>query len=495
MRLLKDELAEALIEIDREGAWASNYREQGTSMGLEGGLLGIDMEDERIRHTDQLLNEAGIRVQYKVISFKTDHENTLKIFLQGKSGRQLQIIAVSTGGGMFEIREMDGCKILIRGDAYHLVVPTDRKFPEKDLRTLQEGLPEAAQISWSTSGSGGLLLISSSLPLSESVCNPLSETFHNLLIKNTGASEILSVAPVLPVLSGREREFPFNDLKGLLSFAGETGYSLGRIGLIYESCRSGLSEKELLRMMKGIAKTIDQGILKGLAGTENPDRILPPQSHLVGKAQAEKRTGTDPLVNNLIANITALMEAKSAMQVIVAAPTAGSCGTLGGTIRAFCDTQNLEEQDKIMAYFAGGLVGVLFAMGPGFSAEEHGCQVETGAAATMTAAALVELSGGSASQALGAASMALQNTLGLICDPVADRVEVPCLGRNVTAGMNALGASTMALSGFEEVIPLDQVLDAVFEVGRSMPAPFRCSGRGGLSVVQASLQITNNLQI
>ena len=97
------------------------------------------------------------------------------------------------------------------------------------------------------------------------------------------------------------------------------------------------------------------------------------------------------------------------------------------------------------------------------------------------AAALADLSGGSAEQSVGAASMALQNTIGLVCDPVADRVEVPCLGKNVTAGMNALGASTMALSGFNAVIPFDQVLESVDRVGKSMPSTLRCTGRGGLA--------------
>ncbi|RPI43831.1 MAG: serine dehydratase, partial [Bacteroidetes bacterium] len=131
---------------------------------------------------------------------------------------------------------------------------------------------------------------------------------------------------------------------------------------------------------------------------------------------------------------------------------------------------------------------------PGFSAEEYGCQVETGAAATMAAAALVELSGGSARQAVTAASMALQNTIGLVCDPVADRVEVPCLGKNVTAGLNAIGTSTMALSGFDGVIPFDQVLETVDRVGKSMPGALRCTGRGGLAATARSRELKERLK-
>ena len=174
---------------------------------------------------------------------------------------------------------------------------------------------------------------------------------------------------------------------------------------------------------------IEASIETGLAGTKYEDRILHQQSHLVRKAEDEKRLPADGLVNRLVENITAIMESKSAMQVVVAAPTAGSCGTLGGTLKAVADTRGISDDRKMKAYFAAGLIGVFIAQGPGFSAEEGGCQLETGASASMAAAALAELCGGTSEQAISAASMALQNTIGLVCDPVADRVEVPCLGK------------------------------------------------------------------
>jgi L-serine dehydratase len=111
----------------------------------------------------------------------------------------------------------------------------------------------------------------------------------------------------------------------------------------------------------------------------------------------------------------------------------------------------------------------------------------------MAAAALADLSGGDYLQSMAAASMALQNTIGLICDPVADRVEVPCLGKNVTAGMNALAASTMALSGFDQVIPLDQVIRTVKKVGRSLPASLCNSGKGGLAVTPRAKELKEML--
>ncbi len=183
------------------------------------------------------------------------------------------------------------------------------------------------------------------------------------------------------------------------------------------------------------------------------------------------------------------------MGTIVAIPTAGSCGTFGGTVKGYSDRLGASADSKVRAYFAGGLIGVLFARGPGFSAEKCGCQVETGIASAMTAAALVELSGGSAKQAFSAASMAMQNLIGLVCDPVADRVEVPCLGKNISAGMNALASHAMALAGYDQVIPLNEVIDTVEVVGNLLPASLRCTGKGGLAVTPTSVVLKKGLSL
>ena len=486
VQLLNDELSEALIEFDESGAWAPNYREQGTAMGLDGGLLGIDIRDERIIHPELIAREKGIHIKYQISNFKTDHGNTVRLTLKGKSGKSIQVIAISTGGGMFEITNYNEHKTSIKGDGHHLFILTDKGFGQKDIEILKGLLPGNTFVSWSENDHEGLIQAKSPDPYPELTLKTIGDS--------VGIGEVISIATILPIISGRELDFPFTDIDGMLAYADTNGFSLGKLGLIYEASRSGLSEEDIILKMKELVQIVEGGIATGLAGTEYEDRILQQQSNLIEKAERQKTTKTSPLVNRIIANITALMEAKSAMHVIVAIPTAGSCGTFGGSLKAFCDINEIEEDEKILAYFAGGLMGVYFAMGPGFSAEEYGCQVETGAAAAMTAAALADLSGGNAEQSVGAASMALQNTIGLVCDPVADRVEVPCLGKNVTAGMNALGASTMALSGFNAVIPFDQVLDSVDRVGKSMPSALRCTGRGGLAATAKARELKDMLE-
>jgi L-serine dehydratase len=279
-----------------------------------------------------------------------------------------------------------------------------------------------------------------------------------------------------------------------LEYARKNKLDIGDLGLIYEKGQSGLSNTVLTKMMEKIIVTTEDSINKGLKGTQYKDRILPQQSHLIGKAEKDGKIPKISVTNRIVANVSAIMEAKSAMEIVVANPTAGSCGTIGGVLRAVADDLNSSSDAMVKAYFASGIIGAYFAQGPGFSAEEHGCQVECGAASGMAAAGIVQLMGGTAKQAIDAASMAIQNMIGLVCDPVADRVEVPCLGKNISAAMNALSSATMACSGFDAVIPLEEVLQTVSRVSAMMPTSVKCTGRGGLAVTQASIQIKEQLK-
>jgi len=145
------------------------------------------------------------------------------------------------------------------------------------------------------------------------------------------------------------------------------------------------------------------------------------------------------------------------------------------------------------ALLAAGLVGVFIATPWSFAAEVGGCQAEGGSAAAMAAAALVTLADGTLAEALAAASLAMQSMIGLICDPVANRVEVPCLGKNVMAATNALACADMALAGFDPVIPFDEVVQTARRVAEQMPRELKCTALGGLSITPTSLAIERRL--
>ncbi|MBN1548734.1 MAG: L-serine ammonia-lyase, iron-sulfur-dependent, subunit alpha, partial [Syntrophaceae bacterium] len=235
-------------------------------------------------------------------------------------------------------------------------------------------------------------------------------------------------------------------------------------------------------------------LAQGLRGTDYKDRILGCQSGQFAKHMKNGNLLDAGMLNRIILYITAFMEVKSAMGIIVAAPTAGACAALPGAILGAADTLGSTEDDISRAMFSGGLIGIFIGEGSTFSAEEAGCQAECGAASAMTAAALTTLGGGGVEQAVGAASMALQNSLGMVCDPVANRVEIPCLGKNVMAAANALTCANMALAGYDPVIPLDEVIEAMDRVGRSLPRELRCTALSGLSVTRTSKEIEAKLK-
>jgi len=480
--ILNEPLKQALIEFDHNGAWAPNYREQGTTMGFDGGLSGLEITDERMKSASSYALQKGIVVEYLVSTFPADHPNTARLTLRGMSGKTVQIIAVSLGGGSFEIRSVNEFPVRLNGDLYGVIIFTRNK---KDITDeLKRQVPPGVGFSSGQQDDRIKYEFKSS--------HPFPPDLMSLLQKHPVIDDTAVINPIMPVIAGRETEMPFTTISSLLAYAGEKDADLGDLGLIYEKCISGNSAEELNARMMEIIHIIHSSIGKGLKGTQYADRILPQQSHLIRKAEKEDRI-RESVVNRIIENVSALMESKSAMEVIVAAPTAGSCGTLGGTLKAISDNIGSSDEELVKAYFAAGIVGAYFAQGPGFSAEEHGCQVECGAASGMAAAGMVQLMGGNAKQAIDAASMAIQNMIGLICDPVADRVEVPCLGKNISAAVNAYASAIMSVSGYDAVIPLDQVIQTVSVVGKTMPSCVRCTGKGGLAVTETALKIKNKL--
>ena len=484
MDILNEPLKKAIIDFDKDGAWAPNYRDQGTTVGIDGGLLGLDMTDNRIKNTELIANERGISIIYEINTFKTTHVNTFRLSLEGVYGKKIQVVAVSLGGGSVKIEEIDGFEVHISGGSYELLLFNSSKAIE--LVDIQSMVPECKSITESFNDDRRLINMKFSNEISGDSIGKLKDLIS--------FDELIITKPVLPIVAGNESELPFSTIASLLEYAEKEDLDLGALGLIYEQCQSGLKDAEVVDRMKNLVGIIENSIKTGLAGTTYADRILPQQSHLINNAQKRKKILQNSIINNVIANVSAIMESKSAMEVVVANPTAGSCGVVGGVLRAVADDINATNDALIQAYFATGIIGVFFARGPGFSAEEHGCQVECGASAGMAAAGIVQLFGGTAKQAIDAASMAIQNMIGLVCDPIADRVEAPCLGKNVSAAVNALSSATMSCAGYNALIPLNEVIETVSSVSSQMPACVKCTGKGGLAITKTACAIKEKLK-
>ena len=299
--------------------------------------------------------------------------------------------------------------------------------------------------------------------------------------------------PVLPVLSRRDMQVPYLTCEGMLAYDAGRDLPLWELALHYESARGNLDPEEVMARVCELVRIMQASIRRGLQGTVYADRILGPQAGAFQERMAAGRLLDAGLLNRMILYVTAIMEVKSAMGTIVAAPTAGACGALPGARIGAAEAMGLSVDEMAVALLAAGAIGVLIAARATFSAEVGGCQAECGAGSGMAAAALVTLAGGTARQALAGASMALQNVLGMICDPVAVRVEVPCLGKNVMAASNALACANMAMAGYDPVIPLDEVIEAMDRVGKALPRELCCTALGGLSITPTSRAIEQRL--
>jgi len=458
------------FSFDKKSSLATTYKTQGSDVGLLSGLMGFSTHDERIPQARKYADEAGIKYQFEVKEIGPGHPNTYYVEFADDGGKRHDLVATSVGGGMIEITEYMGFPVSIDGGFYEtLVFVSD---------------PQAAQILKETSETllEGKSIVSVSEAKGKSLISIKSEEEPDFAFR---CDEINRVAPILPIMSQVAPSVPFITAEEILEHSNNGSAPLWELAALYESERSGRPRDEVMGKIRGIVEILKRSLLApendGIKG-----RILPNQSGLIGK-DTEVLGGS--FSKNVIKYVTRFMDIKASMGVFLAAPTAGSCGCVSGCVFALAEELGISDEGIARAMLSAGLVGALIAHHSTFAAEIGGCQAECGAGSGMCAAACAEILGCPAEVCLRAASMALQNVLGMVCDPVGNKVEVPCLGKNIMAAFNAIASANMAASGFDGVIPLDETIAAMDSVGRALPREFRCTGLGGLAMTKTSQEI------
>ncbi|WP_026523128.1 L-serine ammonia-lyase, iron-sulfur-dependent, subunit alpha [Butyrivibrio sp. VCB2001] len=198
-------------------------------------------------------------------------------------------------------------------------------------------------------------------------------------------------------------------------------------------------------------------------------------------------------MSKAISRALAVAGCNASMGKIVAAPTAGSCGVLPGCLVSLYEDRAFPEKDLVMAMFTAGAVGMVIANRSSLAGAQGGCQAECGSASAMAAAALVEVMGGTPAQCSDACAMAISNQMGLVCDPVAGLVEIPCIKRNVSSLMIAFSSADMALAGIQAKIPADECMDAMREVGEALPSALKETARGGLATTPTGQRLKDQV--
>ena len=292
-----------------------------------------------------------------------------------------------------------------------------------------------------------------------------------------------------PLFFPRKGEPLFTSAAALLEYAEQNGETLGEAAIEYEATLLGISREGVIKEMLDRYAIMRQSVEDGLRDESSHMTWLQPHASKIMKAAQGKLLPFGGYPAKAAARALAVMHICNSRGVVCAAPTGGSAGVLPGVVVTLEEEFGLTGSDIARVLFAAGAIGLIVAYRATFAAEEAGCQVEIGVAGAMAAAAAMESAGGPPRDALDAASISLQNTMGMICDPVGGGCEIPCHTRNAAAAAGAFATADLVRGGYPNPIPLDEAIDASFTVGRALPPEFRCTARGGIAVVPSARRL------
>lgn len=274
----------------------------------------------------------------------------------------------------------------------------------------------------------------------------------------------------------------FSNLEQLIQLCVKESVTIGQLMITEQSAETGKSTELVLEQMSAYYDIMKEAVYKGI------DSELKTRSGLTGgdakRVRAYMHNGAVSLGTeacSAMAYALAVSEINASMGRIIATPTAGSCGIIPGVFVSSQERFGWSDEHMVHGLFSAGAIGYVIANNSFVSGAEGGCQAEIGSAIGMAAGALVELRGGTPVEAVHAVGLALKNSLGLICDPVGGLVEVPCIVRNGFGAVTAMAAADMALAGVKSVIPSDEVIEVMLEVGSAMPEKHRETAMGGLA--------------
>jgi L-serine dehydratase len=256
----------------------------------------------------------------------------------------------------------------------------------------------------------------------------------------------------------------------------------------------GFPAQQILDSLARRREVMWECVRRGTGGGESMGKLVGNEAKLLMESFTRGETFLDSLTTRAMIYSLSVMGENSRMGVIVAAPTAGAGGVVPGMLLALEEERKVEPQRTVRALVVAGGVGSLIGLRASISGAAGGCQNEIGVAASMGAAAACYMMGGSTRQSIHAATMALKNTLGLVCDPVGGLVEVPCVKRNAFFAVHGLTGAQLALAGVESVIPMDEVVEAMVRIGRALPRGLKETAEGGLATTATGCSITARLK-
>ncbi|PLS02427.1 L-serine ammonia-lyase, iron-sulfur-dependent, subunit alpha [Neobacillus cucumis] len=270
--------------------------------------------------------------------------------------------------------------------------------------------------------------------------------------------------------------------------------NIGEMMLMMEVKRSGKDQATIISMMEERLIKMKEAVASGINdASAAPSGLSGGDAVKMYDYMNQDKALSGKYISNAMAYSLATSENNARMGVIVATPTAGAAGILPGVLFSLHKNDGTPFKDLVMGLFTASMLGYVIANRSFISGAAGGCQAEVGSATAMAAGTIVELKGGTPQQAVNATAIAMKSLLGLVCDPVAGLVEVPCIKRNVIGTSIAFSAADMSLAGIESRIPCDEVIEAMYRIGKDMPRTLRETALGGLATTETGKQIKERL--
>ena len=498
-------------------SFARTYAGHGTDRALLGGILGMHTDDPDIQRSFGIARERGLAWDFVASDAGSGlHPNTVDIEMGCADGTVTSVRGESLGGGKARLVRVNGVSVDLTGRMPALFV-AHRDVP--GMLALMTGELGAAGVNIAYMSSyrttpGQLayaLFECDTLPAGEELDAMLSginaspDVFGVRIVRASGTTQVAGDATSKRDFASGAELLERCAAEGAARGARDAdGSSVDGGAHISTKSAPGVSIGALMRLREEDLRGADEarslmGRVIEVMRQETSEPIAHPGRSLGGMldGQAARVFGWDgpvgalcgPTLTTACAWAMATLERSARMGIIVAAPTAGSSGVLPGALLACVDVLGAELADEsalIDALYCAAAVGAIIERNASVAGAEGGCQAEVGSASAMAAAALVQLLGGSPALCLDAATLAISNLLGLVCDPVRGLVEVPCQARNAIGVANAYTAAQMALSGVALPIPFDEAVEAMAQVGHALPESLRETALGGLAATPSA---------
>jgi L-serine dehydratase len=464
------------VRLQFHGSLAEVYHNHFTDAGVLAGLMGFQVDDERIRHAFDLAKGKGISVKCEKVNIPDAHPSTIIVIQKGRDGASSTVRSKTIGGGNIVVEEINGNLVEMTGDHHEILFVGSNGEKASGLIGPKWNRLIARDGVYTQFRSDAILP------------EEAKEAIRSL-------SSIGLALYFRPIIEGKGFGLDFFDrIEDLIHEAERSRKSVGQTVIQYEEKNTGKDEEWVRLRMQRCLEVMREAGYQGISQIQKTvGGLVSGDAPRLERARAEGRTISGSTLVRATALALGAAEVNAALGRVVACPTAGSCGVLGGVVVAIADDRGLPDSKVVGTLFAAAGAGLIIAERSTISGAMGGCQAECGVASAMAAAALVELAGGTPEQLGHAVAISLKNILGLVCDPVAGLVEVPCIKRNAGAVANAFIAADMALSGIRSVIPPDEVILALKEVGELMSPKLRDTLGAGLSKTATAQKIEDQI--